>query len=135
MTNQKIEITNHLISKLELISPNEKSFKSWVHKIWQNPRSKDRGGNRLTLDGFLLMKKAEIKYFEVRFNKPYVEVDNKFILWLDQTFNCPFYIDRKKIYFFNERPAVQLVLFSGDIQRYYKSHQEFSEKQLDKNQY
>ncbi len=131
--NQKVELTKYLIEKLNLISPSEKSFKAWIHSIWQNPRLKNNGGFRLTSKGFELFSKADIKFFEVLLDKTELNFDNKFILWLDNTFNCPFYITKQKVYFFSERPAVQLVLFSGNLQKYYQAHQRFAEKQLDKS--
>jgi len=126
--NRKVEITNYIIKQLNLISPNEKSFKSWLYKIWQNPRMKDRGGLRLTLDGFDLFCKADIKYFEVQIEDPDFSIENKFILWLDRMFDCPFYITRRKIYFFDKNPAVQLILFSGNIQKFYQAYQRSQEK-------
>jgi len=126
--NQKVKITNYVIEKLCLKSPNEKSFKSWIHILWQNPRFKEKGGLRLTLRGFELLSTAEIKYYEVHLEENSLIIDNKFILWLDNTFDCPFFISRNKIYFFNEKPAVQLVLFSGNLQNYYLAHQNFNKK-------
>lgn len=89
---------------------------------------KEQGGLRLTQDGFDLLCKAEIKYFEVQIQDPEFSVENKFILWLDRVFDCPFYITRRKIYFFDKNPAVQLILFSGNIQKFYQAHQRFQEK-------
>lgn len=128
--NQKVELTKYIINKLNLISPNEKSFKSWIHVIWQNPRIKTKGGLRLTDRGFDLISKTDIKYFELlspENNLPAHE--NKFILWLDNNFKSPFYITRTKIFVFDEWTAVQLVLFSGDILQYYNAQQKFLEKQ------
>jgi len=126
--NQKIEITKYVIEKLGLKSPSERSFKAWIHVLWQNPRSKEKGGLRLTPRGFELLTNADIKYYEVRLDDNDLTFENKFILWLDSTFDCPFFISRNKIYFFNEKPAVQLVLFSGNLQNYYTAHQNFSKK-------
>lgn len=126
--NQKIEITKYVIEKLGLKSPSERSFKAWIHTLWQNPRLKEKGGLRLTLKGFELLTKSEIKYYEVLLDNNELTFENKFILWLDSTFDCPFFISRNKIYFFNEKPAVQLVLFAGNLQNYYAAHQNFSKK-------
>lgn len=128
--NQKLEITKYVIEKLGLVSPNEKSFKSWVHLMWQNPRTKENGGLRLTERGFELLVQAEIKYHDIKLEPKEIDVDNRFILWLDNYFNCPFYLTRKKIFVFNDRMAIQLVLFSGDLQKFYYAHQNFAEKQL-----
>jgi hypothetical protein len=128
--NQKTKITRYLIEKLNLKAPTEKSFKEWIYAIWQNPRQKDHGGLWLTQQGFELLCKAELKFYEVKLEDVDLQVDNKFILWLDNTFNCPFYISNTKIFFFNEKPAVQLVLFSGNLQKYFQAHQNFSNKLL-----
>lgn len=126
--NQKLEITKYVIEKLNLISPTERSFKSWVHALWQNPRTKDKGGLRLTEKGFDFLGKAGIKYHDIRLEEQEINVDNKFILWLDNYFDCPFYLTRKKIYIFNDKMAIQMVLFSGDLQKFYQAHQKFAEK-------
>lgn len=131
--NQKIEITKYVIEKLNLNCPNEESFKLWVKTIWQNPRIKDFGGLYLTKEGFRLLKQAEIKCYDVRLdNDTEIQFNNKFILWLDQNFDCPLYITKNFVHFFNEKPAVQLVLFSGNLQQFFQAHQTFQEKQLDK---
>lgn len=131
--NQKIEITKYIIEKLNLVSPDEKSFKLWIKTIWENPRIKEFGGLNLTERGFELLKQAEIKCYDVKLDGP-LPYHSKFILWLDQTFDCPFYISKYYIHFFNEKPAVQLVLFSGNLEQFFQSHQKFQEKQLDKIQ-
>lgn len=127
--NQKVELTKYIINTLGLRSPNEKNFKSWLHIIWQNPRLKLKGGFRLTQQGFDLFSKSDIKCFEIKSEKDNFIQDNKFILWLDNHFNSPFYITRNKIYVFDEHLAVQLVLFSGNIEDYYQAHLNFAEKQ------
>jgi len=132
---QKIEITKYIIEKLNLKAPTDRSFKAWIQTIWKNPRNKSFGGLRLTDRGFELLTKSEVKSYEIKLEDSDIIFENKFILWLDNTFNCPFYISKTRIYFFNERPAVQLVLFSGNLQKYYLAHQKFAKKQLDDAQY
>lgn len=127
--NQKIEITRYVIDKLQLVSPTEKSFKSWIHAIWQNPRMKAIGGLRLTERGFDLLKKADIQNHEIRLENKELSNDNKFILWLDNYFRFPFYLNKRKIFVFDDRTAVQLILFSGDLQKFYQAHQNFAQKQ------
>lgn len=127
--NHKLEITKYVINYLGIEPKNEKSFKSIYHSIWQNPRTKELGGYRLTRKGFELLSKSDIKYYEIRLEDRDINFDSKFILWLDRTFNTPFYLSETKIYFFNERPAVQLVLFSGNIQKYYRAYQNFAKKE------
>ena len=98
---QKIEITKYIIETLNLNSKTERSFKAWIQAIWKNPRNKPRGGLRLTDRGFELLTKADIKSYEIKLENDDLIFDNKFILWLDHTYDCPFYILKNKIYFFN----------------------------------
>jgi hypothetical protein len=116
--NQKLEITKYVINQLGINPTDERSFKSIYHSIWQNPRTKEKGGYKLTRKGFELLSKSDIKYYEIKLEDRDITFDSKFILWLDRT----------KIYFFNERPAVQLVLISGNIQKYYRAYQNFATK-------
>jgi hypothetical protein len=37
---------------------------------------------------------------------------------MDQFIDCPFYLTKKAIFVYSEKMAVQLVLFSGNIQKY-----------------
>jgi hypothetical protein len=37
---------------------------------------------------------------------------------MDQFIDCPFYLTKKAIFVYREKMAVQLVLFSGNIQKY-----------------
>lgn len=128
--NKKIALTKYIINELNLISKSEKHFKSWIHTIWQNPRFKNKGGLRLTKKGFELFFKSNIKYFEIKSEEYNLIQDNKFILWLDHHFDFPFYIATQKIFVFDEHTAVQLVLFSGNIQNYYKAHKSFIKNKL-----
>ncbi len=128
--NQKLEITRYLINELSL----KGKEKNWINVIWQNPRLKEKGGLKLTERGFDLFVRGQIKFYEIILENQILKFDNKFVLWLDNTFNCPFYLTHKKIYFFNEKPAVQLVLFSGNIEKYFQAHTKFNKSLIDKTE-
>lgn len=110
---QKLEITKLVVSKLypQDSLPNLKKYaSSW----WVSTRQKERGGLRLTEAGFNALSSAEIKFYKIKFEDP-MFYSNRTIIWLDQFIDCPFYITKSEIFVFNEKIAVQLVLFSGNV--------------------
>lgn len=116
--NQKQLITQSI---LDIIDPtaDENALKKALNSWWANTRKKKSGGLKLTEAGFQAMCQAEIKHYRIRFehgaNMP---MNNKLLIWLDHFIDCPFYLTKKEIYVFNERMAVQLVLFSGNIYKF-----------------
>ena len=125
--NQKIKITKYVAEQLSLPT-DEKNLKQLLPIWWQNTRIKEKGGLGLTEQGFNCLQKANIKCHRVGFEDP-VPVTNSMLLWIDRSIDCPFYITRDEIYLFGERMAVQLVLFSGDLQRMQRAQKRFKEKQ------
>lgn len=117
--NQKIEITKKVL-ELQGITPDEERVKKTIPTWWFSTRSKENGGLRLTEQGFDCLQKAGIKSHKIRFEKP-ITVTNQVLIWIDQLINCPFYITSKEIYVFSDKVAVQLVLFSGNIERYVRA--------------
>ena len=124
--NQKFEITKIVLQTLGLPNDNERVRKT-IPTWWFSTRRKDSGGLRLTEQGFEALQKAEIKSYEIKFDEPLVPT-NKLIIWIDQNIDCPYYITSRKIIVFGEKTAVQLVLFSGNIQKFQRAHERFSEK-------
>ena len=113
--NQKIEITKYVAEKSGL-STDEKSIRKLVTAWWQNPRKKEKGGLRLTDEGFARLT-AHFTAHKVRFEDP-VEYTNRLIIQLDNFIDCPWYITNKAVFVFNDKMAVQLVLFSGNIAKF-----------------
>jgi hypothetical protein len=114
--NQRDDLTRYVLKQFGL-PHDDSAVKKTVAVWWQNPRKKDRGGLRLTEQGYNCIKKADIKDYEIQLPKE-TEWTSQLIIHLDQFIDCPFYITKKYIYVFSERMAVQLVLFSGNIQKY-----------------
>lgn len=86
--------------------------------IWQNPRKKDQGGMRLTDQGYeVFVEKMDMKSYEIEFPKEFT-LTNQVVIWLDRFIDGPYYITKKAIIVFKEKTAVQLVLFSGDVQKF-----------------
>jgi hypothetical protein len=113
--NQKIEITKYVAEKSGL-STDEKSIRKLVTAWWQNPRKKEKGGLRLTDEGFARLT-TQFTAHKVRFEDP-VEYTNRLIIQLDNFIDCPWYITNKAVFVFNDKMAVQLVLFSGNIAKF-----------------
>lgn len=111
--NQKFNITKAVLNSLGLVA-DDKRVKQTIPIWWTNPRKKEKGGLRLTDQGFECLQKADIKFYRVQFEQK-LEYTNQLVIWLDRYIDCPFYITNKEIYVFNEKMAIQLVLFSGNV--------------------
>ena len=114
--DQRIEITRVVLESIGL-DATAKRVKETLPIWWQNPRKKESGGLRLTEQGYTCLKKADIKDYKIDLPKE-IDWTNQLIIRLDQFIDCPFFLTKKSIYVFGERMAVQLVLFSGNIQKY-----------------
>lgn len=113
---QKLEITKFVIS--ELYSPDQLSkLPKFLNDWWVSTRKKQSGGLRLTENGFNALSAAGIKFYKIKFEEP-MSFNNRTIVWLDQLIDCPFYLTKSEVYVFNEKVAVQLVLFSGNIVKF-----------------
>ena len=113
--HQKIEITRY-VAEQEKLSSDEKSIRKLLPKWWQNPRLKTTGGLKLTDEGFAYFTR-HFKSHRIRFENEVIYT-NKMILRLENFITCPWYIHKKDIYVFNDKMAVQLVLFSGNITKF-----------------
>lgn len=118
--NQKLELTKYVLTTLNN-SYTEKELKKVMHLWWLNTRKKSKGGWRLTELGFFHLNLAKIKNYEIKFEDE-IFFTNELTIWLDQHIDCPFYMHNKKIYVFGESIAVQLVLFSGNIEKFHKAY-------------
>jgi len=115
---QKSDITKY-VAEQEGLSVEEPHLKKLLPVWWQNPRNKPVGGLRLTDEGFARLS----KYFtalQVRFEEKYEDLNftNQMILRLDNFITCPWYITKKGMWVFDDKMAVQLVLFSGNIEKF-----------------
>lgn len=114
--NQRFEITRYVLKTLGQ-KDNDEYIKDMLPRFWINPRKKETGGLRLTEDGYKWMKDANIKDYQIDIPKG-IYWSNQLIIWLDQFIESPFYLTSKSIFVFNERMAVQLVLFSGNVAKF-----------------
>ena len=100
------------------ISVNPNTLKEYL-PLWQkNNRSKNVGGLRLTNDGLtFLQKKLQLKTYEVPFPIDF-RVTTQAIIFLDRFINCPYYLADDGLISTQEKKAMELMLFSGDIRKY-----------------
>jgi hypothetical protein len=113
--NQKIEITKYIAAKYNL-STDDKAIRNWVAQWWQNPRKKSKGGLRLTDEGFARLS-AHFKPHRVELDRDF-DYTNQLIVRLDNFITCPWYITKMGMWVFDDKMAVQLVLFSGNIEKF-----------------
>ena len=100
------------------ISVNPNTLKEYLPLWWKNNRSKNVGGFRLTNDGLtFLQKKLQLKTYEVPFPIDF-RVTTQAIIFLDRFINCPYYLADDGLILTQEKKAMELMLFSGDIRKY-----------------
>ena len=100
------------------ISINPNTLKEYLPMWWKNSRSKDVGGLRLTDKGLdFITKKLDLKTYEVPFPVDF-SVTPQTIIFLDRFITCPYFLADDGIIVTNEKKAMELMLFSGDIRKY-----------------
>jgi hypothetical protein len=96
---------------------NEASIKEYLPLWWQNTRSKTHGGLRLTEAGFDVLSEIDLAVYEIPYPRD-MPVTAQVIIFLDQFIDCPYYLTNRSIWVTNEKKAVELTLFSGDLRKY-----------------
>ena len=98
-------------------STDSATVKQFTPLWWQNNRSKDTGGLRLTEKGYDIIKEIGIETYDIPY-PPDMPVTAQVIIFLDQFITCPYFLTNRSIVVTNERKAVELTLFSGDVRKY-----------------
>jgi hypothetical protein len=94
------------------------NLKLYTRNWWQNNRSKESGGLRLTDEGYeLLVGELHIKEYEIPFTEP-IELSPQTIIFLDRYIDCPYYLTNQSITVFAERKSFELYMFSDDIRKF-----------------
>jgi hypothetical protein len=84
----------------------ELAIKEYLPVWWKNTRAKDTGGLRLTDEGFrFITEDIELTTYEVPYPKDF-DLTTNVVIWMDN-----FIVT-------NEKKAMELHLFSGDIRKY-----------------
>ena len=99
-------------------SINESNLKEYMPLWWQNTRNKSVGGLRLTDQGMqFLTEKLDLVKYDVPFPKEFTLTSNT-LVWLDEFIDCPYWLGKHGITVTNEKKALELHLFSGDVKKY-----------------
>ena len=110
------ETYTKIFLKQATISIGENTLKEYMPMWWKNTRRS--GGLRLTEDGFeFITEKLNIQTYEVPFPIDFT-LTTQVIIFLDKYINCPYLLADDGIVVTNERKAMELMLFSGDIRKY-----------------
>ena len=84
---------------------------------WYNTRQKDEGGLRLTEEGFDVVQTIGLATYDIPYPRE-MPLTTQVIIFLDKFIDCPYYLTNRSITVTNERKAVELGLFSGDLRKY-----------------
>jgi hypothetical protein len=93
------------------------TVKQYMPLWWRNTRSKDTGGLRLTESGYDILMEIGIETYDIPF-PPDMPLTTQVIIFLDQFISCPYFITNKGIIVTDQKKAVELTLFSGDVRKY-----------------
>lgn len=114
--NWKDTYTKLFLKQLDK-SIDEATVKQYMPLWWKNVRTKASGGLRLTEDGYNVLKDLEIETYDIPY-PPDMPLTTQVIIFLDQFIDCPYYLTNRSIVVTNQKKAVELTLFSGDIRKY-----------------
>jgi len=93
------------------------NVKEYMPLWWQNTRNKGTGGLRLTDRGYDVLQQIELATYDIPYPKD-MPLTTQVIIFLDQFIDCPYYLTNRSITVTNEKKAVELTLFSGDLRKY-----------------
>ena len=117
MKNELEETYTKIFLKQLDKSSDDTTVKQYMPLWWQNTREKDNGGLRLTEAGYDIVKQIELATYDIPY-PPEMPLTTQVIIFLDQFIDCPYYLTNRSITVTNEKKAVELTLFSGDIRKY-----------------
>lgn len=98
-------------------SVSDETVKEYLPLWWQNTRDKSQGSLRLTDLGYEVLHEIELTLYEIVFPAD-MKFTTQVIIFLDKFIDCPYYVTKHSIFVTNERKAVELTLFSGDVRKY-----------------
>ena len=115
--NWKETYTKIFLKQAE-IGISENTLKEYMPMWWKNTRDKGTGGLRLTDDGLTFIKeKLQLQTYDVAFPADF-NLTTQTIIFLDKYIDCPYYLADDGVIVTNEKKAMELMLFSGDIRKY-----------------
>tara|TARA_A200000159_G_scaffold160058_1_gene179580 strand:- start:688 stop:1068 length:381 start_codon:yes stop_codon:yes gene_type:complete len=100
------------------VAVSDTNVKQHMSDWWQNTREKSEGGLRLTDAGFeFITTKLDLQTYEVPFPKDF-KMTTQTVIFLDKFITCPYYLTGFSISVTDEKKAMELHLFSGDLRKY-----------------
>jgi hypothetical protein len=114
--NWKETYTKVFLKQLEK-STDEATVQQYMYLWWQNTRTKSSGGLRLTEAGYNVLQDIGIEVYDIPY-PPDMIITAQIIVFLDKFINCPYYLNNRSIVVTDQRKAVELTLFSGDVRKY-----------------
>ena len=100
------------------ISITETTIKEYLPVWWKNSRVKTEGGLRLTEEGLkFVQERLQLQTYDVPFPLEFT-ITTQVLIFLDKFIDCPYYLAADGIVVTNEKKAMELHLFSGDIRKY-----------------
>lgn len=122
----KLQLTKEFLIGTGL-PDDQKSLENYLWTWWTNPRLNGERSMGLTGQGYdMIANQVGLKFYQVDLPKD-TYFSSQLIIWLDKFINCPYYLTKKSIFVSREKVAVQLVLFSGDLQKFgnakHRAHQ------------
>ena len=114
--NWKETYTKIFLKELGMAT-SESNVNQYMPLWWQNTRNKDAGGLRLTDEGFDMLRRIDLAVYDIPYPRD-MPITSQVIIFLDQFIDCPYYLTNRSITVTNEKKAVELTLFSGDLRKY-----------------
>jgi len=114
--NWKDTYTKIFLKQLGLAT-SEPNVKQYMPIWWANLRNKEKGGLRLTEEGYKMLQEIDLVTYDIPYPKD-MPLTTQVIIFLDQFIDCPYYLSTRSITVTNEKKAVELTLFSGDLRKY-----------------
>lgn len=101
------------------ISIDDANIKKYSAEWWYNIRDKKTGGLRLTELGRDFLKNTlELTMYKIIFPPDVNIYKTNILIHLDNFITCPYFLTKKYIEVTDDRKAMEISLFSGDIERY-----------------
>lgn len=101
------------------LSTDDVNLKKYSADWWYNNREKKDGGLRLTETGRDFLKDTlELTFFRINFPPDLNIYKTNILLHLDNFITCPYYLTKRYIEVTDDKKAMELSLFSGDVERY-----------------
>lgn len=98
-------------------STSDATVKEYMPLWWKNNRDKGSGGLRLTDAGFEVLLQIDLATYDIPYPRD-TPLTTQVIIHLDKFIDCPYYLTNRSITVTNEKKAVELSLFSGDLRKY-----------------